>query len=52
MQCIEAINEVHEEHRSAINSGDVDRAIAVFTDDAVLMSPDQPVAVGKDAIQS
>ena len=35
----------------AYNSGDADKIVAGYTDDAIVMPPDVPAAVGKDAIK-
>ena len=36
----------------AAASGDLERALAYWTDDAILLPPDQPAVVGKDAIRA
>jgi uncharacterized protein (TIGR02246 family) len=36
----------------AYNAGDVDKVVALYADDAVLMSPNAPVATGRDAIRT
>ncbi|MDP9197726.1 MAG: DUF4440 domain-containing protein [Pseudomonadota bacterium] len=36
---------------ASYNSGDVETIVAMYTDDAVLMAPGSPAAVGRDAIR-
>ncbi len=49
---IAAINALREQFAAAFNSNDAVAAAAYFTDDAVLMFPDQPALEGKQAIQA
>ena len=49
---IAAIKSLTEEYDAAINSGDLDSWMSIYTDDAVRMQPNMPVLVGKDAIRS
>ena len=49
---IEAIISLTEEYDAAVNSGDLDSWMSLFTDDAVRMPPNMPAVVGKDAIRS
>ncbi len=49
---IEVIKNLTEEYDAAINSGDLDSLVSLYTDDAVRMSPNMPALVGKDAIRS
>lgn len=48
----QAIREVHELHHQALNAGDAQAHASYFTDDAVLMPPNEPAVVGKAAILS
>ena len=41
----------HQAYVDAINSNDVERMLAMLTDDVVFMSPNEPVMVGKDALR-
>ncbi len=49
---IEAVKNLTEEYDAAINSGDLDSWVSLYTDDAVRMPPNSPALVGKDAIRS
>jgi uncharacterized protein (TIGR02246 family) len=49
---IEAINRLNDEYVAAVNAGDVDGIMMLYTDDAVLMPPNQPALTGKGAIHS
>ena len=48
----DAIRAIAEEYASAVSSDDLDRLIAIFTDDAHFLTPDAPELVGTDAIRS
>jgi uncharacterized protein (TIGR02246 family) len=48
---VEAINRVREAHVAALNRGDADAWVAVFSEDAVQMPPNEPANVGGDAIR-
>lgn len=37
---------------AAYNAADVDALLALYTDDAVIMAPDMPTVVGKDALRA
>ena len=45
-----AIARLHDEYVAAHNAADIDRMMALFTDDAVLMPTDEPTLTGKKAI--
>ncbi len=49
---MEAINKVLEQEVAAINAGDVEAFVALFTDDAVLMAPGEPAVIGTEAVRS
>jgi len=49
---IEAINKLNEEYVAAENAGDVDGIMMLYTDDAVLMLPNQLSLTGTAAIRS
>ena len=49
---IEAINRLNDNYVAAVNAGDVDGLMMLYTDDAVLMQPNQPAVTGKAAIRS
>jgi uncharacterized protein (TIGR02246 family) len=48
----EAINKLRSDHSAAYNAGDTAALVGFFTDDAVLMPPNNLVVVGKEAIES
>lgn len=48
---IAAIQNLGPQFSQAILARDVDAVLALYTDDAVIMPPDAPVVVGKDAIR-
>lgn len=47
-----AVNEIWKEYSSSLNAGDLDRWLALWTDDGVQMPPDEPAAVGKERIRA
>ena len=49
---VEAINSMRERAVPVFNRGDVDAIMSFFTDDAVVMAPNSPPAIGKDAVRS
>ena len=49
---VEAINAVREQEVAAINAEDIEGFLACFTDDAVLMPPNEPPAIGEEAMRS
>ena len=49
---VEAINQVREQEVAAINAADVEGDLAIRTDDAVHMPPNEPPVMGKEAIRS
>jgi uncharacterized protein (TIGR02246 family) len=48
---LQAINRVREAHIAALNRGDADVFVAVFSKDAVQMPPNEPANLGSDAIR-
>ena len=46
----DAIKALNDEWVAALNEGNLDRWIEVFTDDAMFMAPDVPILEGKQAI--
>jgi ketosteroid isomerase-like protein len=42
----------HEAYTTAINSNNLDSLLAVFTEDVVFLSPNEPVVVGKAAVRA
>ncbi len=46
-----AIRTVDGQMVAAINAGDLDRWLRFFTDDAIIMPPNAPAVVGKEAIR-
>ena len=49
---VEAINEVREREISVASAGDIEGYLAISTDDAVVMPPNEPSVTGKEAIRS
>ena len=49
---VEAINNVVDQHVSAINSGDAAAEASLYTNDAIKMPTNQPVVTGNEAIRS
>ncbi len=49
---VEAINNVVDQHVSAINSGDAAAEASLYTNDAIKMPPNQPAVTGNEAIRS
>lgn len=47
-----AIEGVIANYERALNAGDVDAVVSLYTDDAVLMPPNAPDAVGIDAVRA
>lgn len=47
-----AINEIWKEYSASLNAGDMNRWVALWTDDGVQMPPDEPAVVGKDRIRA
>lgn len=48
----QTITQVREQEIALFSAGNIDNVLAVFTDDLVLMPPNEPVLVGKDAARS
>jgi uncharacterized protein (TIGR02246 family) len=48
---IQAIKDSVAELESAVNAGDTDRGLALYADDAIEIRPNEPAAIGKEAIQ-
>lgn len=46
------INQVLKNYSTSLNAGDMDRWVALWTDDGVQMPPDEPAVVGKERIQA
>jgi len=49
---VEALNEENRKYDYAVNSGNLDGFVALFTDDAVQMPNNDPIVVGKNEIRS
>ena len=47
----EALMQASRDWAAAAASGDLERALAYWTDDAIVLPPDQPAVVGKRANQ-
>ena len=48
---IEAIKKINEEYDSAHNAGDINKIVALYTDDAVRFPAAGPALIGKNAIR-
>ena len=48
----EAIKKITDDFNAALNAGDIDKLVSLFTDDAVRIPPNKPPLVGKEAIRS
>ncbi len=48
---IEAIKKMPDDFNAAINAGDIDKLVSLFTDDAVRIPPNEPALIGKEAIR-
>jgi ketosteroid isomerase-like protein len=46
-----ALRRAHEHFVATINSNDVDRLLALCTDDFVMLAPESPPMIGKDALR-
>ena len=49
---IAAINAVREREVAALHSGNIDSALAVYTADVQMMSPNEPILVGATALRA
>ncbi len=49
---VEALNTLRDDCAAAFRAGDVEGFIALVTDDAVMMPPDEPALTGKKAIRA
>jgi uncharacterized protein (TIGR02246 family) len=43
---------IWKEYAASLNAGDIDRWVALWTDDGVQLPPDEPPVVGKDKIRT
>jgi len=48
----EAIKKITDDFNAAINAGNIDKLVSLYTDDAVRIPPNKPPLVGKEAIRS
>ena len=48
----EAIKKITDDFNAAINAGNIDKLVSLYTDDAVRIPPNKPALVGKEAIRS
>ncbi|MDA2931509.1 SgcJ/EcaC family oxidoreductase, partial [Acidobacteria bacterium AH-259-O06] len=49
---VEAVNSLHDEYVTVHNDNDAERLAALYTQDAVLMPPNEPARAGNQAVQS
>jgi uncharacterized protein (TIGR02246 family) len=47
-----AVDRIWKEYSSSLNAGDLDRWLALWTEDGVQMPPDEPAVAGKDRIRA
>ena len=47
-----AVNEIWKEYSASLNAGDLDRWMALWTEDGIQMPPDEPAVVGKERIRA
>ena len=48
----EAIKKITDDFNAAINAGNIDKLVSLYTDDAVRIPPNKPPLVGKETIRS
>ena len=48
---VAAVNEICKQYSSSLNAGDIDRWVALWTDDGIQMPPNEPPAIGKEQIR-
>ncbi len=48
----EAIKKITDDFNAAINAGNIDKLVSLYTDDAVRIPPNKPALIGKEAIRS
>jgi uncharacterized protein (TIGR02246 family) len=48
---VAAVNEIWTQYSSSLNAGDIDRWVALWTDDGIQMPPDEPPVIGKQQIR-
>jgi uncharacterized protein (TIGR02246 family) len=48
----QAVQEIWKEYSASLNAGDIDRWVALWTDDGVQMPPDEPPVIGKEKIKA
>lgn len=49
---VQSIKETIKDWNAAINAADIDRIVSFFADDAVRIPPNEPAAIGKEAIRA
>ena len=47
-----SVEAIWKEYAASLNAGDIDRWVALWTDDGVQLPPDEPPVVGKDKIRA
>ena len=47
-----AVNDLLKEYSASLNSGDLDRWAALWTDDGIQMPPGEPAVIGKERIRT
>ena len=48
---VSAINEVREREIALVGTGDVNRLLAVYASDVVMMPPNEPAVLGQDGVR-
>jgi len=49
---VEAIKKITDDFNAAINAGDIDNLVSLYTDDAVRIPPNEPALIGKEVIRN
>lgn len=48
----DAVGDIWKEYSASLNGGDLERWLALWTEDGVQMPPDEPAVIGKDRIRA
>jgi uncharacterized protein (TIGR02246 family) len=49
---IQAIKDIVSELNAALNAADIDRILSFYADDAIRIPPNEPAAIGKEAVRA
>ena len=47
-----AVNDIWKEYSASLNAGDLDRWLALWTEDGIQMPPNEPPVIGKERIRA